>query len=77
MFDLDILTTGYNGLFTGLTLGYMISLIPNKRKSHAKGACSHNTDDLKLKNEVLNDKVKQLEAQNKTLEKALDKAIKS
>ncbi len=76
MFDLEILTTGYNGLFTGLILGYLISLIPNKRKNPAKG-CSHNTDDLKLKNEVLNDKVKQLEAQNKTLEKALDKAIKS
>lgn len=76
MFDLDILTTGYNGLFTGLTLGYLISFIPNNRKSPAKG-CSHNTDDLKLKNEVLNDRVKQLEAQNKTLETALNKAIKN
>ena len=76
MFDLETLTTGYNGLFTGLTLGYLITLIPNKRKNPGQ-ACSHNTDDLKLKNEVLNDRVKQLEAQNKTLEKALDKAIKN
>jgi cell shape-determining protein MreC len=41
-----------------------------------KKTSEQSLEKIKLENELLKDKVKQLEAQVKTLEKALDKALK-
>lgn len=63
------------GLVPGLGLGLILSKIFFKAKS-AKGIASSADNKLKLENEVLLDKVKQLEAKIQTLEKALEKIVK-
>ena len=54
--------------FIGMIVGMLIS-----KKAKPKSSVLHNSgDDLKLKNEVLRDQVKQLESKVKTLERALE-----
>lgn len=61
------------GLIIGLVIGLLIRNKPQSKSSVLTGS----GDNLKLKNEVLSDQVKQLESKIKTLEKALEITSKS
>lgn len=65
--DPILIQSTYAG-FAGIVIGL---LIPKKSKSKSS-VLNSSGDDLKLKNEVLRDQVKQLESKIKTLEKALE-----
>jgi chaperonin cofactor prefoldin len=54
--------------FIGMIIGLLISKKPKSKSS----VLNNSGDDLKLKNEVLRDQVKQLESKVKTLERALE-----
>lgn len=63
-----ILVQSTSAGFLGMLIGLLIA-----RKSKPKSSVLNNSgDDLKLKNEVLRDQVKQLESKVKTLERALE-----
>lgn len=64
----ELITTNLTailGLIFGLVIGF------NFKKSGKKSILSGADDEVKLENEVLQDRVKQLEAKIKTLEKAI------
>lgn len=63
------------GILPGVAIGIFSSRIFLKPKT-SKGIASSADNKLKLENELLNDKVKQLEAKILTLEKALEMTTK-
>lgn len=66
------------GIISASLVGLIVGLFINNTKRQSKSSVlSGCVDNISLENEVLKDKVKQLESKVKTLEKALELTSKS